>query len=229
MVFKMSFFNNKWAKRLAITTTIVVIFLLCIKRKDMTLRQSMLKAVYSVIMLKGKIFGNASGIVLNDQKIVPSTPIYNLPFTANNGTTTSFEQFKGKKILLVNTASDCGFTAQYSELENLHQQYKSKLVVIGFPANDFKNQESKDDNAIASFCKLNYGVTFPLAKKSSVIKGNEQNAIFNWLSDSTKNGWCNKQPDWNFSKYLVDENGVLIGFFSKDVSPLDEKIVAALQ
>jgi glutathione peroxidase len=168
-------------------------------------------------------------VTSNVSEIVGATAYLILPFTANNGTTTSFEQFKGKKILLVNTASDCGFTAQYSELENLHQQYKSKLVVIGFPANDFKNQESKDDNAIASFCKLNYGVTFPLAKKSSVIKGNEQNAIFNWLSDSTKNGWCNKQPDWNFSKYLVDENGVLIGFFSKDVSPLDEKIVAALQ
>mgnify|MGYP002144876574 FL=1 len=130
---------------------------------------------------------------------------------------------------MVNTASDCGYTGQYSELETLHQHYKNKLVVIGFPANDFKNQERKDDEAIASFCKLNYGVTFLLAKKSSVVKGAEQNIIFKWLSDSTKNGWCNTQPDWNFSKYLVDENGVLVGFFSKDVSPLDKKIVNALQ
>jgi glutathione peroxidase len=130
---------------------------------------------------------------------------------------------------LVNTASDCGYTGQYSELEELYQQYKNKLVVIGFPANDFKNQESKNDDAIASFCKINYGVTFPLAQKSSVIKGSQQNEVFNWLSDSTKNGWCNQPPTWNFSKYLVDENGMLIGYFSKDVSPLNEKIIRALQ
>lgn len=221
--------KNKWLKRLAIAATFIVVVLFLIKRKDMTMRQSMMKAVYSLIMLKGKLFGNSKGILLNENKVAPTTSIYNLQFTANNGTVIGLEQFKGKKILLVNTASDCGYTGQYSELETLHQQYKNKLVVIGFPANDFKNQESKDDDAIASFCKLNYGVTFLLAKKSSVINGAEQNTIFKWLSDSTQNGWCNKQPDWNFSKYLVNENGVLVGFFSKDVSPLDDKIVKALQ
>ena len=188
-----------------------------------------MQSVYSAIMLKGKIFGTANGVLLNEKNIAPITSFYSLQLTANNGTVTNLEQFKNKKILLVNTASDCGYTGQYSELETLHKQYKNKLVVIGFPANDFKNQESKDDTAIASFCKLNYGVTFLLAKKSSVIKSAEQNAIFKWLSDSTQNGWCNKQPDWNFSKYLINENGVLTGFFSKDVSPLDEKIVGALQ
>lgn len=221
--------KQKWLKRLAIATTFIVVALFLIKRKDMTLRQSLMKSFYSIIMLKGKLFGTANGILLNEKKIAPTISLYNLQFTANNGTAIGLDQFKGKKILLVNTASDCGYTGQYSELETLHQQYKEKLVVIGFPANDFKNQESKDDNAIASFCKLNYGVTFLLAKKSSVVKGAEQNAIFKWLSDSTQNGWCTKQPDWNFSKYLVDENGVLMGFFSKDVSPLDEKIVSALQ
>ncbi len=224
----MNLLKHKWVKRLTITATFIVIVLLCIKRKDMTLRQSIMKAVYSVIMLKGKIFGTSNGTLLNEKKITPTISFYSLQLTANNGLLTNLEEFKGKKILLVNTASDCGYTGQYSELETLHQQYKNKLVVIGFPANDFKNQESKDDNAIASFCKLNYGVTFLLAKKSSVVKGAEQNAIFKWLSDSTQNGWCTKQPDWNFSKYLVDENGLLMGFFSKDVSPLDEKIVAAL-
>lgn len=221
--------KNKWLKRLAIAATFIVVVLFLIKRKDMTIRQSMMKAFYSIIMLKGKLFGTSNGILLNEKKVTPTTSIYNLQFTANNGTVIGLEQFKGKKILLVNTASDCGYTGQYSELEILHQQYKNKLVVIGFPANDFKNQESKDDDAIALFCKLNYGVTFLLAKKSSVIKGAEQNTIFKWLSDSTQNGWCNKQPDWNFSKYIVNENGVLMGFFSKDVSPLDDKIVTALQ
>lgn len=221
--------KNKWLKRLAIAATFIVVVLFLIKRKDMTIRQSMMKAFYSIIMLKGKLFGTSNGILLNENKVTPTTSIYNLQFTANDGRIVGLDQFKGKKVLLVNTASDCGYTGQYSELETLHQQYKNKLVVIGFPANDFKNQESKDDNAIASFCKLNYGVTFLLAKKSSVIKGAEQNTIFKWLSDSTQNGWCNKQPDWNFSKYIVNENGVLMGFFSKDVSPLHDKIVTALQ
>lgn len=221
--------KNKWLKRLALTATFIVVALFLIKRKDMTLRQSIMKSFYSIIMMKGKLFGTANGILLNEKKIAPTTSLYNLQFTANNGTVIGLDQFKGKKILLVNTASDCGYTGQYSELETLHQQYKNKLVVIGFPANDFKNQETKDDDAIASFCKLNFGVSFLLAKKSSVVKGIEQNTVFKWLSDSSQNGWCDKQPDWNFSKYLVDENGVLIGFFSKDVSPLDDKIITALQ
>lgn len=221
--------QNKWLKRFAIVTTFIVVVLFLIKRKEMTLRQSLMKSFYSIIMLKGKLFGTSKGILLNEKKIAPTTSLYNLQFTANNGTAIGLDQFKGKKILLVNTASDCGYTGQYSELETLYKQYKGRLVVIGFPANDFKNQESKDDDAIASFCKLNYGVTFLLAKKSSVVKGADQNAVFKWLSDSSQNGWCNKQPEWNFSKYLVDENGVLVGFFSKDISPLDDKIVAALQ
>lgn len=221
--------KQKWLKRLTIAATFIAVVLLCIKRKDMTLRQSMMKAFYSIIMLKGKLFGTSNGILLNENKVAPTSSIYNLQFIANDGSIVGLEQFKGKKILLVNTASDCGYTGQYSELETLHQQYKNKLVVIGFPANDFKNQESKDDKTIASFCKLNYGVTFLLAKKSSVVKGAEQNTIFKWLSDSTQNGWCTKQPEWNFSKYVVDENGILIGFFSKDISPLDKKIIAVLQ
>lgn len=225
----MSITNNKWLKRFCIVTTIAAIALLCIKRKDMTWRQSIMKTVYSAIMLKGKVFGTSSGILLNEKKTTPIIPFYNLTTTANNGTSINLNDFKGKKILLVNTASDCGYTGQYSELEELYQQYKNKLVVIGFPANDFKNQESKNDDAIASFCKINYGVTFPLAQKSSVIKGSQQNEVFNWLSDSTKNGWCNQPPTWNFSKYLVDENGMLIGYFSKDVSPLDKSINSAIQ
>jgi glutathione peroxidase len=225
----MTFLKSKWAKKLTVIATIVAITLLCIKRKDMTLRQSLMKSFYSVIMLKGKLFGTSNSVLLNEKKIAPITTFYTLQYTANNGTIINFDQFKGKKILLVNTASDCGYTGQYSELEELYQQHKNNLVVIGFPANDFKNQEKKDDNAIASFCKLNYGVTFPLAKKCSVIKGSEQNSVFKWLSDSTQNGWCNQEPTWNFSKYIINENGVLIGFFNKDISPLDKKIITALQ
>ena len=96
---------------------------------------------------------------------------------------------------------------------------KDKLVVIGFPANDFKEQEKGNDEQIARFCKLNYGVTFPLAKKSSVVKGPGQNVIFRWLSDKTMNGWNIQAPSWNFSKYLIDERGLLIGYFDPSVTP----------
>ena len=137
-------------------------------------------------------------------------------------------QYKGKKILLVNTASDCGFTAQYDELEKLYQQYKDRLVIIAFPANDFKEQEKKDDPSIATFCKLNYGISFPLMQKSHVIKGAEQNAVFQWLSDAKLNGWCDQQPVWNFSKYLINEEGELTHFFAMTVSPLGKEVVGAL-
>jgi glutathione peroxidase len=100
--------------------------------------------------------------------------------------------------------------------------------VIGFPANDFKEQEKGNDHDIAAFCKINYGVTFPLAAKSSVVRGKQQNEIFKWLSDKKLNGWNDQQPTWNFSKYLVDENGVLTNYFDPAVSPASEEIKNAI-
>jgi len=103
------------------------------------------------------------------------------------------------------------------------------LVIIGFPANDFKEQEKGDDEEIAAFCKINYGVTFPLAKKSSVISGPSQNIIFHWLSHAKENGWLNRQPTWNFSKYLVNEEGVLTHYFDPGVSPLSDDVLKAVE
>jgi glutathione peroxidase len=113
-------------------------------------------------------------------------------------------------------------------LEELYKKFTGKLVVLGFPANDFKQQETGSDKDIASFCKMNYGVSFPLMKKSQVIKGPDQNAVFNWLSDAGKNGWNNQAPLWNFSKYLVDEQGVLTHYFDPSVSPLSVEMLAAI-
>ena len=107
--------------------------------------------------------------------------------------------------MLVNTASNCGYTDQYDDLQKLHEQFQNKFVILGFPANDFKEQEKGNDEDIAQFCKINFGVTFPLMQKTSVIKSADQNAVFKWLTDSTNNGWNNKQPSWNFSKYLINE------------------------
>lgn len=216
-------------KKLILLIVLLALALLLVKQKNMTYRQSILKAIYPLIMLPGKLFGSAKAIQKNTANKLPAISIYDLELELNNGTKLRMDQFKGKKILLVNTASDCGYTGQYEALEQLHKQYGSKLVVIGFPANDFKDQEKKDDAAIAEFCKVNYGVSFLLAKKSSVIKGPEQNPLFAWLSHAEQNGWCNQQPVWNFSKYLVNETGVLTHFFAQTVSPLDAALTDQIQ
>jgi glutathione peroxidase len=193
---------------------------------NMTFRQKLLKAFYPAIMWFSKS-GNAN-VVLNKNHAKPAVPFYSLSAVLNNGDTLNFESLKGKKVLLVNTASDCGYTNQYEDLQKLSEQYQDKLMVIGFPANDFKEQEKGNDAAIAEFCKSNFGVTFPLASKSTVIKTAAQNPVFNWLSDASKNGWNNTAPSWNFSKYLVNEKGELINYFDKAVSPLSKEVTDAV-
>ena len=153
---------------------------------------------------------------------------YSLQHTLNDGTNLNFAQFEGKKVLLVNTASDCGYTGQYEDLERLHQKYLDKLVMIAFPANDFGQQEKADDHAIATFCKKNYGITFLLMQKSSVVKGPGQNEIYQWLTDPAKNGWNDQQPTWNFCKYLIDEHGKLTNFFGSSVEPMSNEIITAI-
>lgn len=195
----------------------------------MTKRQSFLKAIYFFAMLKGKLFPSAKSILKNKKNIEAPVPFYTLSAVANDGEKINFNTLQGKKILLVNTASDCGFTAQYAELQTLYLQHKNKLVIMGFPSNDFMQQEKGSDAEIAAFCQLNYGVTFPIIQKSIVVKNVLQHPVFAWLSHSEKNGWLNQQPTWNFSKYLVNEKGMLTHYFDKEVSPLNKKIIDALQ
>ncbi|TAL47659.1 MAG: glutathione peroxidase [Chitinophagaceae bacterium] len=194
----------------------------------MTIRQKVLKAVYPALMWWTKVSGK-NVTSLSNKKAQPPVSFYSLKDTMNNGKEFDFSTLKGKKVLLVNTASDCGYTDQYDDLQKLYQQYNGKLVIIGFPANDFKEQEKGSDEEIAQFCKINYGVTFPLMKKSSVLKGAGQNPVFQWLSDSTKNGWCNKKPSWNFSKYIVNEEGVLTNYFGSSVSPASDEFTKAIK
>ena len=166
---------------------------------------------------------------LVNAKADPSVSFYTLHSKSIDGADFDFNTLKGKKVLLVNTASDCGYTNQYADLEELYNRYKDKLLIIAFPANDFKEQEKGDDAEIASFCKKNYGVTFPLMTKSSVVKGSGQNPVFTWLTDHTKNGWNDQQPSWNFSKYLVDENGRLTGYYGSSVEPLSDELLNAIK
>lgn len=156
------------------------------------------------------------------------TSLYNLSVHLNDGSELRLEKLQGKKILLVNTASNCGYTGQYDELQKLYKQFEGSLVVIAFPANDFKEQEKGDDAQIAEFCRVNYGVTFPLAKKSTVVRSPGQNEIFRWLSSPELNGWNDQEPTWNFSKYLVDEHGTLVKYFDPGVSPLSKEVVQAV-
>jgi glutathione peroxidase len=160
---------------------------------------------------------------------VPATgkSFYDFKMKANNGKEIDFAAYKGKKVLVVNVASECGYTPQYKELEKLYQQHQPKLEIIGFPADNFLHQEPLDDKGIAQFCEVNYGVTFQLFQKSSV-KGNDQNPLYYWLSHKSENGWNNTPPVWNFSKYLINEQGELINFFSPSVSPTGEEIAKQL-
>ncbi|GAB4396681.1 MAG: glutathione peroxidase [Microscillaceae bacterium] len=139
-----------------------------------------------------------------------------------------FARFKGKKVLLVNVASRCGFTPQYEKLQKLHEQYGEKVIVLGFPANNFGGQEPGSHEQIAEFCKKNYGVTFQMFEKISV-KGEDQHPLYQWLSKKELNGWNDQAPGWNFCKYLVNEKGELMKFFASGVDPLGDDILGAIQ
>ena len=158
-------------------------------------------------------------------KIFPATPkdvsgsLYDFTVKGLDGTPVDFSQYKGKHLLIVNTASKCGYTPQYESLQKLHEQYGDRVTVLGFPANDFLWQEPGTNEEIASFCEKNYGVTFQMFEKISV-KGSDQHPVYQWLA--AKSG---KNPSWNFCKYLVSDSGEVTGFYGPKVSPLDDAII----
>jgi glutathione peroxidase len=153
--------------------------------------------------------------------------IYDFKIKSIDGTLIDFAQFKGKKLLLVNVASQCGYTPQYADLQELHEKHGNKISIIGFPANNFGSQEPGSNDEIASFCKKNYGVTFQMREKISV-KGDDQHALYRWLSTKELNGWNSEAPSWNFCKYLINEKGELVKFFGSKINPLDQEIIAAI-
>jgi len=154
--------------------------------------------------------------------------IYDFKVESLDGKEINFADFKGKKILIVNTASECGFTPQYADLEKVYEQYKDKLVVVGFPANNFGGQEPGTNTEIGAFCQKNYGVTFPMAAKVSV-KGDDTAPIFKFLTEKELNGVKNTTILWNFTKFLVDENGKLIDTFVSTTNPTNEAITKYLK
>lgn len=141
-----------------------------------------------------------------------------------NGQQFSFADLKGKKVMIVNTASKCGHTPQYKDLELLNKAYKQKLVIIGFPANNFMKQEPGTNAEIKEFCDTQYGVTFPMMSKISV-KGDDMHPLYKWLTSKSANGVLDSEVSWNFQKYLIDENGNLVGFIKPGGKPLSDEVV----
>lgn len=155
------------------------------------------------------------------------TSIHKFNVKAIDGSNIDFASFKGKKILIVNTASECGYTGQYKDLQALYEKYGSKLVVVGFPANNFGGQEPGSNTDIKTFCTKNYGVSFPMAEKISV-KGADIAPIYEWLTNKSKNGVLDASIKWNFNKFLLNENGEIIAKFDSGTNPMSEDIIGKL-
>jgi glutathione peroxidase len=179
------------------------------------------KRIIGVIVVILAVVGLAS--FLPDQspgKDKPATgSIYDFKIKSLDGKEIDFSQYKGKKLLIVNTASKCGKTPQYAGLEKLHEQYGNNVTVLGFPANNFLWQEPGSSAEIAEFCERNYGVKFQMFEKVSV-KGRDQHPLYQWLQAKT-----GEKPDWNFAKYIVNEDGTTVKFYKSSVQPLDPEIL----
>ncbi len=173
----------------------------------------------------------SKNVSMNNEVYLPeafaASSIYDFKVESLDGSTIDFAQFKGKKILIVNTASKCGFTKQYEELQALSEKYKGRLVIVGFPANNFGGQEPGSSAEIIEFCKKNYGVTFPMAAKISV-KGDDAAPIYKWLCNKSENGVLDAEIKWNFNKFLLDEKGKIIAKFDSKVTPMSEELTNKL-
>ena len=191
----------------------------------MTIRQKILSVLYPFFRRVVSFAGIHSKISSNN--ITPPVSFFSLESVLNNGDIFSFEKLRGKKTIIVNSASDCIYTTQYQALEYFYAENKNNLIVLGFPTNDFKKQESKTDHHIAAFCKKHFGITFPVMKKTSVLKSTHQHEVFEWLTDKNKNGWNDQVPTWNFCKYIIDEDGRLTYFFESAIEPTHPEFVKA--
>ena len=154
--------------------------------------------------------------------------VYDFTLPGIDGQPVELRRYQGKKLLIVNTASECGYTPQYQELEQLHQQHADKVTVLGFPANNFGGQEPGSNEQIATFCEKNFGVTFPLFSKLSVA-GADAAPLFRYLGSKAQNGRTDEKPSWNFCKYLIDEQGHVLAFYPSRVSPMSPELLAAIQ
>lgn len=194
----------------------------------MSFRQKILRTLYPALMWMTRLSGKNTTVLMRSG-IEPSVSIYDLNMQMLDGDTLSLSDYRGRYVLLVNTASDCGYTGQYEELQQLQDQMGDRLQIIAFPSNDFKEQERGTDSDISSFCQRNYGVRFPVVVKSGVLRKPGQQPIYDWLTDPKQNGWNSLNPQWNFAKFLIDREGRLIRYFGPSVSPLSPDVVDVLK
>ena len=187
----------------------------------------MIRMLFAAITLLS--LNPCSKVVTNPDPMKSSnTSFYDFKLRTLDGEELSFDQFKGKNVLLVNTASECGFTPQYKDLQKLHELHGDQVTVVGFPCNDFGGQEPGSSDEIKSFCSKNYGVTFQMMEKVAV-KGKEISPLYKWLTDPALNGWNSEAPSWNFCKYLVNKEGKLIKYFNSSVKPLSDEVLQAIK
>ena len=184
---------------------------------------STLLSFSGIYILREKIF-KVNDKAPDNKMIVNENNFYTLSAKDIDGKSIDFSKFKGKKVLIVNVASKCGYTSQYKDLQELHNKYNDKIAILAFPSNNFGFQEPGSNIQIEEFCETNYGIEFQLFEKSDV-RGKNINSVYRWLSSIDDNGWNDKSPRWNFFKYLIDETGNLKAVYSSNVNPLDDKII----
>ncbi|HNR56415.1 MAG TPA: glutathione peroxidase [Flavobacteriales bacterium] len=191
--------------------------------------------IISVVLLATACFNRVQvgpvSIPVNGQSTRPIPPMsfFDLSATDINGQLVKLDQFRGKHIMVVNTASECGYTPQYAQLQELYGTYRDKgLVILGFPSNDFGGQEPGTEAQIASFCQKNYGVTFPMMAKVST-KGDDQHPVYHWLANKSQNGVMDTEVKWNFHKYLIDPDGLLRMSLESGIEPSDERVIAWIE
>ena len=176
-----------------------------------------------ILITESQITPNST--LFTESEIMLEKTVYQFIVKDLSGKDFDFSKLKGKKIMIVNTASKCGLTPQYKDLEVLYEKYKSKnFVIIGFPANNFGGQEPGTDQEIGIFCSKNYGVTFPMMSKISV-KGKDMCKVYQFLTQKAKNGLEDSEVEWNFQKYLINEDGTLAKVLSPKVLPMDDSII----
>jgi glutathione peroxidase len=177
----------------------------------------MMKKIYTFVAL------------LFSLNLMAQKSFYDLKTSSIDGELFDFAQLKGKKVMIVNTASKCGYTPQYKDLQEVYNKYKdNNFVIIGFPANDFGKQEPGSNDEIVAFCEKNYGVSFPMMSKISV-KGSDMDAIYKWLTDKNENGVSDATVKWNFNKFLIDEKGNWVEYLGSSVNPNDKKIISWIE
>lgn len=182
------------------------------------IKRKILKIIYPFLITINKLTGTRRNIYSSNKPSL--VPFSRLTMETNEGKILAAASYIGKKVLVVNTASDCGYTQQYESLQYLWEQHKDKLEILAFPSPDYLNQERGNDADIVGFCKL-YSISFPVMKKSGVKKKINQNSVFDWLTHAAANGWNEREPEWNFTKYLISEKGDLSYVFGPGIEPLE--------